>query len=70
MSQSERVCPDCGSHEFGSHQLADGTLQRLCNGYKADGQRCDYTWHQSKDAENGIHSPDGETAVGQVLSTI
>lgn len=51
---NQRVCPLCGDYKFGSHQLPDGTLERMCHGYLSNGQPCTRRWHQSEDEENGV----------------
>lgn len=53
MTKEQRVCPVCGDFRFGSHQLPDGTLQRICHGYVNE-RSCTHTWHQSEDEKNGV----------------
>lgn len=55
----KRICPKCGDFKFGSYQLPDGTMQRMCHGYMPDGRPCKHTWHQSDDATNGVDSVRG-----------
>lgn len=57
----QRVCPVCGDHKFGSSQLPDGTLERMCHGYLGNGQPCTHRWHQSEDEKNGVVNETGTT---------
>lgn len=64
----KRVCPVCGDYRFGSTQLPDGTLERMCHGTLPDGSNCTHTWHESQDAENGLVDDEPSTeGVGQVV---
>lgn len=63
-----RICPVCGGGAFGSYRLSDGTLQRICNGRTSDGRRCDYTWHQTEDEENGMRPSLPRTGIGRMPS--
>lgn len=66
MTTEQRVCPTCGSHKFGSHQLPDGTMQRMCHGYTAAGPPCTHQWHESEDEKNGVNTAHiGTTGVAQ-----
>lgn len=47
--QPHFTCPRCRGHEFGSYQLKDGTLQRLCHN-----RLCSFTWHMSEDRRYGL----------------
>lgn len=45
----EFECPRCGSSHYGSHQRADGTLERMCHGRLPDDSNCNFTWHEDDD---------------------
>lgn len=51
--QPHFTCPRCRGHEFGSYQLKDGTLQRLCHG-RIGQQSCSFTWHMDEDRRYGL----------------
>lgn len=58
------ACPRCGGGTFGSSQLADGSLERICHGWRTDAQfgavSCNFIWHQRDDAKYF----DAETVAG------
>lgn len=41
------LCPECGSHHYGSFQNQDGSWTRLC--HDQNGRGCRFKWHQDDD---------------------
>jgi hypothetical protein len=56
------TCPRCGGHTWGSYQLQDGTLQRLCHGH-----RCTFTWHEQEDRRYGLMPVTGTVVAAKLV---